>query len=452
MYGKKRKDWADVSTASVMPLLVKPSAPDPPTNVWQAGRGENFQPVENHRPGLLEAAREGSLETVKWFLSDGPMRSYQQFAESSENDQRIKSLFDVKVFEAALARFLSARSRLAIHCSIIGNAVPEAKELLRFLIKSMPDAIDAKNSEGITPLAVAFRQYDDEAAKILIEAGADQTCRDKQGNNIIHNLFKGTLDTEKTVQQLPKMLELVDKRVLPTLFIERSSEHPGSLTPLAQWIRRGWRGSCADSLLRIMLKYSKGEELNVINGEGHTPLHVAIQYDQPGFSRIILEHDATLLLRENATGRTPYEMVVDAAIAPYISSPPPLPGTPGHFMLKARRWGIRPDWYLDLAAQRPKGFVQEISEDRRSERERVWDLVKETKEKLETQGLVKRRLVSLNEANEVARRLAANQSAQRTPKRSKYDEDAGGVEEEDSQQGADEVQLWLPHAKSHVSD
>jgi len=55
-------------------------------------------------------------------------------------------------------------------------------------------------------------------------------------NNALHRLLKRSVHAHELPRKLPEMLELVDQRIRPSLFLERSTEHPGSLTPLALWI------------------------------------------------------------------------------------------------------------------------------------------------------------------------------------------------------------------------
>ncbi|KAF7193362.1 hypothetical protein HII31_05341 [Pseudocercospora fuligena] len=435
VYGKKRRDWAD------------------------AGRGgyAGFQPVENHRPPMLEAAYYSSLETVEWFFSDAPMRSYQEFAAAHKDDKRVQLLSEAQGgFEQAVSRFLSARSKLAIHCCLLGKQVPETSKVLAFLVKAMPDAIDHKNAEGITPLHIAFRYFRDESVKLLIKHGADQTARDKCGNNIVHNILKRVISSKK-LAKLPVMLDLIDPRLLPTLFSERCSDHPGSLTPLADLIDT-YKSSSGSTLkfgneaLHIVLKYSKGEELNTINGEGHAPIHVTVRENNLALTRTLLDHDPTLLLRENATGRTPFEMAEDRAISNACCDPPALPGDYRFDANRAKQQGLPHDWKSNMINRDPKSFTKDAGVECQSDAEKVWDLLKETKAKLEKEGHAKRRLVTLNEANEVARRLAANKSGHSRILQGEDGMADDGEDEEEQADAGDEVQLWISSASSELSD
>ncbi|KAI5356788.1 Putative ankyrin repeat-containing domain superfamily [Septoria linicola] len=430
VYGKKRKDWAD------------------------RGREQIYQPTENNRPPFLEACHANSLETIEWFLSDAPLRSYQEFARANKDDKRVKALTNGKGgFEATLRKFLTARGNLAIHCCLMAKPTPETFAVLKFLTKTFPDSIDHRSREGITPLAICFRFYREECAKMLIKAGADQTVRTKVGENIVHNALRLAVTSKKAVARLRSMLELIDKRLLRNLFTERSSKHPGSLTPTAQWIQQVIEHNAytkhGNEVLQLVLDWSEGEELNFVNGEGNTPLHVAVRQSNEIVAQTIIARDPTLALRENATGLTPYEIAEDRSIASICNSAPPLPDQYGFSDRKTRKHGWPQGWANDLASRDPKDFFQEVDKDRRTSQEKVWDLLKATKSKLEEQGLAKRRLVTLNEANEVAKRLAANKAGSR---RAIILNDRGDQDTTMEEDIADEVQMWLPSTTVHFEE
>ena len=283
VHGRKRQDWAD------------------------AGRGYmGHDHVENYRPPVLEAAHDASLEVVEWFLSDAPMRCYKEFSEAHKDKKLLKQLALSKAgFEGSVQQFLTTRSQLAIHCCIMSDDTSQATRLLRYLIQAMPDSIDNKSVEGITPLQVAFQLYRADAAKALIEAGADQTCRDKSGRNLVHTLLGTHLNKGNEVTKLKQMLDLIDKRVLPGLFLERCV---GSLTPMAAWLGSHSSSDNVDvQVMRCLLEHSRGQELGMINGDGDTPLHLTVKNQQSvaHTSYFGTRPDFTSS-RKTATGRTPF--------------------------------------------------------------------------------------------------------------------------------------------------
>jgi len=122
-----------------------------------------------------------------------------------------------------------------------------------------------------------------------------------------------------------------------------------------------------------MLRYSRGEELNILNGEGDTPLHVCARKCSPHLAEVILAHDPSLLIRENATGRTPFEIAEDAAIAAVCSQPPPMPEKYASFVRRERRFELTRAWNEDILSTEAETFVQDYDRDRRTESEKIWD-------------------------------------------------------------------------------
>jgi len=73
---------------------------------------------------------------------------------------------------------------------------------------------------------------------------------------------------------LQKLLELFDKDAVKEMLLERCSEAPGALTPLAYWMAKNGGSYKKPDFIAILAKYSSGEDLEMINGEGDLPLHV----------------------------------------------------------------------------------------------------------------------------------------------------------------------------------
>lgn len=400
----------------------------------------------------MQAAYNGSLQTVEWLLSDAPIRCYNEFAEANSNDKRIKCLSEAGGgFEACVRQFLGARSHLIIHCCVMGDPTPESAALLHYLVKTFPEYIDVKSQDLMTPLQVAFRSHRIEAAKILIAAGADQTARDKMSNNLVHHLLKTQVTSEEKLKDISAMLDLIDKTLLPSLFLQRSAEPPGSLTPFAQFVHQSHQShhyhqqttNSKKPTIKTLLNYSHGLELPSLNGSGHTPLHLSILHHDEILTKIILEVDPTLLLREDATGRTPYEIAEDEFISSLVSDPPILNLAQREYPSGSKRRFQT----LSICDRDPETFLADLDRDLRSSREKIWDLLQETKTKLLREGDSKRRLVTLNEANEVARRLAGKTRSYDPKFRGRFQilsEEEEQEEEREAMEGMDEVGFWMP--------
>jgi ankyrin repeat protein len=405
VHGRKRKDWADAGRNT-------------------SGNEESGPQV----PPLLQAAFSGTLEQVEWMLSDAPLRCYKHFAQAHQDDKNLQKFQSTTIgFEGALKGFLNNRSQLAIHCCIARtNQATDTLEKLNYLIEALPDAVEARSADQRTPLLRAFHVHDLEAARVLINAGADQTARDQEGMNLLHQLVCCYGRARIDIDCVRAMVDLIDKRLLASMCLQRTSANPGSLTPLALWLAR-LHGSeeYQLSITRLLLELGGKAQLETLNGEGLTVLHTAARMSSDyhkhagalELAKILLEHHSDLATWENATGKTSLELVEDSALALKCSadggnntrrrsryqhdqqsiSVKDLP--PREFIKRKRN--------VDDTSDSDSDDSQDINPKRSTEKMRK--LLASTQAKLDAEGRGRRRLVTLNEASEVARRLAAIQ-------------------------------------------
>ena len=431
VHGRKRADWA------------------------AAGRDTHYQAPHEEHPPLLHAARLTNLDSIEWFLSDAATHAYIEFAENNKKDVRIQSLAKAKGgLQASISKWLNLRSKLLIHVVVLGKTHDESLELLRHLCKTQPDSINHKSATGLTPLQLAFSLHRVQMARILIDAGADQTSRNHNNDNLVHSaLTYAGINADNGLKKLRELFELIDKRLLTGMFTERANSAPGASTPLAQWIYINVRGNSnrynyssrfnysnrfdyhynnnqdndttkQEETLRLLLEYSKGEDLGLVNSEGDTPLHAVVRYGTEKILRIMLTCRPDLLFRENASGRTPYEMAEDAHLAQKAFKNPPciVRQSPNRY------YGEAPTCYI--LQRSPESFVRDQT-DKRDFSEKVRDVCEDFKKKMDVGK--KRKLVSLLEANEVAKRLAG--------KKQKVEHVEDNEQEEESRKG-DEVDVW----------
>jgi hypothetical protein len=92
---------------------------------------------------------------------------------------------------------------------------------------------------------------------------------------MVHSLLvhPKTWDVKNDVEILNDMLKEFDKESVKEMLVERAVVQPGALTPLAYWMAKNTQYKKAD-IIEVLSKYSSGEELEMINGEGDLPLHV----------------------------------------------------------------------------------------------------------------------------------------------------------------------------------
>jgi ankyrin repeat protein len=431
VHGKKRADWAN------------------------AGRDTQCAPSQEQHPPLLHAARLASLESVEWLLSDASARCYSEFANNHRDDERIQNLAKAKGgLDTAISTWLGLRSHLLLHCVVLSKPTEDALQLLRHLCKTHPEALEHRSATGLTPLHLAFSLHRVEMIKILIAAGADQTCRNNVGDNILHSMLckHNTLNVEKDLPRYREILGLVDTRLLASLFTERTTEDPGAATPLARWLYLHVKAAPysdqqlegREQFVQAFLDFSKGEDLGIVNGEGDTAIHAAVRYGADEVLRVMLACRGDLLHRENATGRTPYEMAEDAYLSKEVfSDPPSLNGSNNGYYVNQRQRYMRgrQDYSFGILAKKIRDFVDDKVKDGRSNTEKVWEVCKDFATK--TEGS-KRKLVSLVEANEVAKRLALRKGS-----RDVAEETDNAMQKKETEDvKGDEVDVWYDMARS----
>lgn len=297
---------------------------------------------------------------------------------------------------------MMASDQLALHCAVLSRAADEkTTELIKYLIEVMPESLEATSQDGWTPLLLAFSLHHFPAAQLLINAGANQRKRDREGRNIMHLVVVDT-DNEPIRKEgdVKRLLALIEKPVLQDLFTERSTTSPGAQTPLARWLgsfegrfpSSDTKGNTA--VLRIILDCSLGKDLEIMDGSGQFPLHTAVKVSQCNFVETMLERNPTLLHRENTTGETPVELADRLYLQYHIRSPPHLDNGSKLVRKVYQRVETQP-WFVHEEKAEP-------------DVRRTWLVCKEAAGRFPG----RRKLVSLNDANEVSKRLAKRQSEQ----------------------------------------
>ncbi|KAK8125105.1 uncharacterized protein PG998_000864 [Apiospora kogelbergensis] len=385
VYGKKRSDWANAGRS----LVTKAT-------------GSQISP-------LLTAAVLGSLASVEWFLSDIPLRKYIEFGDSksARDDPRLNHLSQSPGgFDRAISKWLGMHNDLVLHCAVMAPERDGTDRLIRYLMRVCPSSLEAKCDAGYTPLFLACLLGRKQFAQTLIEGGADQSVKDKQYNNIIHAALANT--------PAPKELR--------ELFgYSRSRASLASFRPTKPSYSRRQHPSS-----RLAPEREPNQDLDVLNGSGDTVAHSAVLRQLPEQMRVMLEHNPKGLHRENAVGRTPAEMAYDAFISRKVAPP-----------RDVSIWRSHNNVATNLVESSPEAFLARKNRDKVSRQERVWEVVQDFMDRYPD----KRRLVSLNEANDVARRLGENYSWQRYyTKQTQTDVEAQEIDEEEKKDEEDETE------------
>ncbi|KAI1318143.1 ankyrin repeat protein [Xylariaceae sp. FL0255] len=389
VYGKKRSDWA------------------------RAGRNLAIRPKSSVFPPLLWAASSGSLESVEWFLSDTPLRHYLEFGKSevAKKDPRLKHLNESPGgFDRAIKKWMAIQNDLVLHCVVLGPLQGATNGLLTYLIKTCPSSLETKSDQGYTPLNLACLMGRVEFAKGFVNAGANQSILDPNSNNLIH----ACLTNRPKVKPLREMLELFEPELRSHMFRQRNKLAAGGDTPVHSWLKsfnpvqtryhhsygRSGNFSAEDpvniDILRLILEFSEGQELEAFNRSGDTVVHTSVMRHLSRHTEIFLGNNPELLRRENTVGRTPAEIAYDTFVASEVESPDPI------------EVGSQDRHLNDNMKKDPKSFLLD-AEPTKSSKEAMWEVV----QKYLAKAKGERRLVSLSECNDVAKRLGEAYSPQR---------------------------------------
>ncbi|KAJ5171817.1 hypothetical protein N7492_004410 [Penicillium capsulatum] len=386
--GRKRKDWAS------------------------AGRPDYRDGTEEYgRPPLLISAMQGNLTSTEWFLGTAPSRQYLEYVNKYQEDKNIQRLLKSKLgLDATVLKWLQSRNNLVLHCAVMSISSTATERQVQYLVDHHPECLEVQSSGGHTPLALAFSLHRLDIARILIKAGANQAARDSKGRNLLHLLLvsiRGNLCTEP--ESFSKMLDLLDKSLVTTMLTQRAGED--SKTPYAHWVHWYHTFDCwgpggrlssdinipiTTTMTKMFLELGQSTNqkyLEFLDGSGNTPVHQAVKKGFPQILDLILDCRPDLLFRENATGSTALELAEDAWVNETTRRPPKI----------ATEEQNIPRWQAAVS-RAPEYWIQGV--DVKSDAMHMHEFCQERAR----QCSGKRKLVSILDANEVARRLAAKKN------------------------------------------
>ncbi|KAL2193610.1 hypothetical protein P885DRAFT_63806 [Corynascus similis CBS 632.67] len=288
-------------------------------NDWaKAGRNRANRHGGTEKSPLLIAASASKIETVKWFLSDTPLRQYLAFANSkgARDDARLEHLAQTPGgVEGAISKWLNDQT---------GQAKEPRNWWLTWLGPGHSWLMPRQHT-GSRLFTLLTNTADSNIAKILIEAGADQETKDRKQYNLLH----AALRFERDVRKLIPMLDLLDHDTLVSMIKERNGleEEEGGQKPLHFILCRSLsvRGNSAKDVIRMIKMFleisteNTRQAFRMLDGAGDTPLHtLLLNGTDPAIIRAIVDFDPSLLYLENAVGRTPAEVAHDRYLAHFI--------------------------------------------------------------------------------------------------------------------------------------
>ena len=354
-----------------------------------------------------------------------------------------------------------------------------ADKFVPHILRLNPNLLEIKSQSGYTPLHLAICLRRMKMARALIAAGANQKCCDKAGNTLLHSVLTPHAYADDEQKYCVELLEMLDAEVRSELFVQRNGYAQGAATALHRWLSGiapqelhsnrntvDWFDTTTKNppqneekkaaTLKTWLHYSKGVELKMVNGAGETPLHTVVRARGVKLARAILRVDPHLLYRENAIGRIPMEIARDVVFNNALMIAPNVVQNDRYYYnsgpkIKSVLDRLEPE---DTDPKADSDFLKDGEDDsegtnnsgKNAARDKIWRLCRAA----EKQFPGKRRLVSLVEANEVARRLAEQQKKQSRSERLKEWKAARRAEREaaerDDEDAKDEVEEWYGRA------
>lgn len=200
---------------------------------------------------------------------------------------------------------------------------------MAYLIRTQPSLLAVKAANGVTPLMLACRLGRLDVAKLLIDAGADQTTKDHGRNNLLH----AALHNKPDVKKLKPLLDVLNPVALVAMLKERNSLEHNGCTPLHQYCSAMASYRCSDKdanevirMIKLLVGISPETAraaLKMLDGTGDTPLHTLLARDaHPALVHALIDIDTSLLCCENAVGRTPFEVAHDRYLADTVKPSP----------------------------------------------------------------------------------------------------------------------------------
>jgi hypothetical protein len=248
--------------------------------------------------------------------------------------------------------------------------------------------------------------------------------------HLLLNSIEGTICSH--AEDIAPLVSLLDPKLVPLMLVQRAGG--GSMTPLARWLQSNYSNATWDTqnpafketsdrmaaMTRLLMCYDESsdqKQLEILDGSGNTAVHVAVKFGYPTVLETMLDRRPDLLHRENATGCTPLDLAVDSWINKTTRTPRKLP---------ISRYDKVPEW--ELVVDRPSRYFLADNDPRTR-----WEIMFQICQDRSQQRPGKRTLVTLFEANEVAKRLTTDN---RWSKRLAVGPESA-VEEE-----KDEVAVW----------
>lgn len=247
--------------------------------------------------GLHIACKLGALHCTSWFLQ-------------GEIDPHLKNSFDETTFELAAQNDSVEQFGLLLDFVDVDQTYQHGQTLMHISVKAgrlkhviallmRGASFNSPDHTGFTPLHIAVKEKNVDIVRLLLAIGADPKAQSLFGKTPLDLLLNTSLDPELKEENPQKKLDIEIKEIFNAFDKTVRDDDP----PLHLAVKMG-------SLLAVLIHLDTEEidEINNLNGEGLTPLHIAAK---GGYLEIVIA-----LLRTGADcevkdkmGHPPYRYV-----------------------------------------------------------------------------------------------------------------------------------------------
>lgn len=389
---------------------------------WASASGQGGLVADHYHKPLHVAVNTANFESVRWLRSSRPWECLQKFMQANPDTDEVKLLREQgDKLQDLLEKGLGLKTNLLVHMVVHGWNEGSSR-MLRALVQERPEYLTAATDNMVTPALYAVQRQCKEAAKELIDLGADFSARTKGGKNILHLL----IDDNTSHETLKEWVEILPRDVVERCWTQRIAQI--QRTPLDKYLSdkikygpyENIRNKIDLRVVKFIVEQSGGHELTITNSEGNTPIHTAFTKGYLKLAEYLISLRPSHLYRENANGRTPLEIIRSRFLQSVLSEPRKVLT---NFERNMYHYPPRPQFSSDVrlahlrkSEDYSSPSVKAATDADWSEPEQIRDLfyssLASARELKAKGGNVKRELVGLTDAENVVKRLRDNSFTQ----------------------------------------
>jgi len=275
-----------------------------PERAWVEGDGKKMiNPKETEAAAAAESESDSEPETK-------PAEEEKKEEEKKEEEKKEEETVEQVLMKAAQAGDVEAFKKeyegrgkslktinfviddwTVLHAAATVGCAP----LVKFILGIKDVDVNAKGKKGATPLTCAIENKHQDCAKLLMEEGnADVNAGASEGawNPALSAAYKADVDSMKLLIASGKLdVNMVQKEQKGYSCIHFAAASKNN----------------AKELLTLLL--DNGANINALNDNGQTALHIAVFWDNPEAVKLLLDRGADKTIK-NKSGRTAEQLAI----------------------------------------------------------------------------------------------------------------------------------------------